>query len=98
MKNTTNESFFKKNWFQGILAFCCVQIVFLAMEWTGWIPKYRDFDGKFLGNLIEVLQINEWATFYQTTFFNLVTVIFGIVVLAQIGFGVLQLIFRKIFA
>lgn len=61
MHNKSSVPIFKESWFQGILAFFAVQLVFIFMELTGWIPKVKDYDGNVLGNLIDMLNINDWA-------------------------------------
>lgn len=95
MKNKSTESIFQKSWFQGIVAFCCVQIAFLTMEWTGWIPKLNDFGNEWSVKLNDVLEINKWATFYSTTFFNIVTVIFGELLIVQICITLIQFIVKR---
>ncbi len=77
------RTFFKRSWVISLEAFLLLQFLFIFMELTGWIPNLRDFDGKFFGNLAEILRVNKWFTFYETPHFNLFTVIFGIVLLGH---------------
>ena len=95
MKDEANNSLKNKSWFQGIVGFCALQIGFLVMEWTGWIPNIRDYEGKLLGNISDLLRINDWAIFYETPYFNLITVFAGIILLGGIFTQILRAMFRK---
>lgn len=95
MQNKNRKSIIQKSWFQGILAFCFVQVLFIIMELTGWIPNLKDFDGKLFGNIMNSGIINDWFTFYNTEFFNLITVFLGVILLAQICFVLMQSLFFK---
>ncbi|MFD1169945.1 YfzA family protein [Oceanobacillus caeni] len=53
-------------------------MIFITLEATGWIPKYRDIDGTLFGRIVESPMFSEWFTFYETQHFNLLTVFFGI--------------------
>ncbi|MGE7022190.1 YfzA family protein [Solibacillus cecembensis] len=59
MQNKSRVSIFRENWFQGIFAFCFVQVVFILMELTGWIPNVKDFDGKLFSNIINLFNMNQ---------------------------------------
>lgn len=95
MQNKTRVPITRKSWFRGIIAFCFVQVLFSIMELTGWIPNLKDFDGKLVGNIMKSVRINDWFTFYNTTFFNLVTVFLGVIVICQISFALFQTLILK---
>ena len=88
-------SFFRKTWFQSIVAFFFVQVAFIIMDVTGWVPKLRDFDGKLIGNLLDSFIVKEWFNFYHTAFFNLVTVFLGVVIICEISFILLKSLILK---
>lgn len=66
------------------------QLIFLIFETTGWMPKYREIDGTFLGRIIETPIFTNWFTFYETDVFNFLTFIFVIQALVAIVIGVFK--------
>lgn len=70
--------FLKKYWVSSIGVFLLSQIIFIAFETTGWIPKYREIDGTLFGKIAESSFFIEWFTFYETVHFNLLTLFFVI--------------------
>lgn len=91
MQNNLRVSFFQR-----FLVFCFVQVIFMIMEATGWIPNLKDFDGNFLGNIMDWFTVNEWFTFYNTMFFNVVTVFLGVIMIAEISFAILLSLVKKL--
>ncbi|MEK3765452.1 YfzA family protein [Solibacillus sp. FSL K6-4121] len=83
----------KKQWLLPIFAFLLLQVVFVLMEFTGWIPRLREIDGNLFGTLTDTLLFKEWFNFYDTPFFNLFTVFFGVLVIINI---IVSLLFKKI--
>ncbi|MEG0473284.1 MAG: hypothetical protein RR588_13205, partial [Solibacillus sp.] len=55
----------------------------------------KDLDRKLVGNIMKSVRINDWFTFYNTTFFNLVTVFLGVIVICQISFALFQTLILK---
>ena len=88
-------SIFRKTWFQTFVAFFFVQLAFIVMDVTGWVPKLRDLDGKFVGNLMDSFIVKEWFNFYHTAFFNLVTVFFVVVIICELSFTLLKSLIVK---
>ena len=84
MKKTTKKPLYNRTWFISIGVFIIVQILFLLMEKTGWIPKYRDIDGKLLGKLTELSLFKQWFQIYDTQWFNILTLIFALAVLLEL--------------
>ena len=88
MKKTTKKPFYNHPLFVSISVFIIVQILFSLMEKTGWIPKYRDIDGKFVGNLVEKLTelsfFKQWFQLYDTQWFNITTLILALAVLIEL--------------
>ena len=96
MGNEVKDSVLSKNWLKAIIGFSALQLVFIILEWIGWIPNVKDFEGNFLDNISQLLGIYEWATFYETSFFNVVTVYTGIILILGIFFQIMTSRFRKV--
>lgn len=77
--------FYNRTWFVSIAVFCIVQLLFLFVEKTGWIPNVRDFDGKLFGKVKELHFFKEWFQFYETQWFNLFTVFSALFVILQLA-------------
>ena len=96
MKKTIKKPFYNHPLFVSISVFIIAQILFSLMEKTGWIPKQRDLDGKFLGNLLEKLTelsfFQQWFQIYDTQWFNVSTLFFALVVLLELGRNIVKLI------
>ena len=71
-------SFLKKYWVSSIGVFLLSQIIFITFEATGWIPNYREINGTIFGTITEAPFFKEWFTFYETPYFNLIIVFFGV--------------------
>lgn len=84
MSTLQKTPFYNHTWFVSSAVFCIVQLLFLFMEKTGWIPKLRDFDGKLLGKVTELHLFKEWFQFYETQWFNLFTFFLALFVVLQI--------------
>lgn len=85
MRTQHKKPFYKLSWFVSIAVFCIVQLLFLLMEKTGWIPNMREFDGKLLGKVTELDFFKEWFQFYETQWFNLFTVFSALFVILQLA-------------
>ncbi|MCH7321529.1 YfzA family protein [Solibacillus sp. MA9] len=83
MRKQQKTPFYNRAWFVSIAVFCIVQLLFFAMEKTGWIPNLRDFDGKLLGKVTELHFFKEWFQFYETQWFNLFTLFLAFFVVLQ---------------
>lgn len=95
MHNEIKDSVLSKNWLQAIIGFTVLQLVFIILEWIDWIPNVKDFEGNFLDNVSQFLRINEWATFYETPFFNIMTVYIGIILVLGIIYQIVSSLFQK---
>lgn len=82
--------FLNRSSFSAIGVFLLSQLVFLVFETTGWMPKYREIDGTFLGRIIETPIFTDWFTFYENDIFNLLTFIFIIQAMTAIGIRVFK--------
>lgn len=51
MGNEVKDSVLSKNWLKAIIGFSALQLVFIILEWIGWIPNVKDFEGNFLDNI-----------------------------------------------
>ncbi|GIN90130.1 hypothetical protein J6TS1_02230 [Siminovitchia terrae] len=89
------QSFSKKSWVLSISSFVLIQIVFLTMEFTGWIPNLKDIDGTVFGKIAGYTFMEDWFNFYETPYFNVCTFIFGIVLLSHGLIGALRDVFSK---
>ena len=83
----------KKQWLLPIFAFLLLQVVFVLMEFTGWIPRLREIDGNLFGTITDTPLFKGWFNFYDTPFFNLFTVFFGVLVIINI---IVSLLFKKV--
>lgn len=81
LDNKKKESILFLSWVSSIGVFLLSQIIFITFEATGWIPNLKDIDGTLFGRITESSIFREWFSFYETTYFNLLTVFFGIVFL-----------------
>jgi hypothetical protein len=88
-KSSKKRPLFKRNWFQTLLAFFGSQVYINFVESTGWGPKMRDINsGTFLGNIVESELYQKYLTFYETPWYNLFTVLFGIITILTLITGV----------
>ncbi|MBD8007431.1 YfzA family protein [Bacillus norwichensis] len=85
----------KKSWVLSISTFVLLQIIFLTMEFTGWIPNLKDMDGTVFGKIAESKFMEEWFNFYETPYFNMCTFIFGITFLSHGVIGALRDVFSE---
>jgi hypothetical protein len=88
MKKTIKKPFYNHPLFVSIGVFIIAQILFSLMEKTGWIPKHRDLDGKFVGNLLEKITelsfFKQWFLIYDTQWFNISTLFFALIVVIEL--------------
>ena len=84
VRTEQRKPFYNRAWFVSIGVFCIVQLLFIFMEKTGWIPNYRDFDGKLFGKITELHLFKEWFQFYETQWFNLFTLFAALYVVIQL--------------
>lgn len=88
MKKTTKKPFYNRPWFVSIGVFIIAQMLFMLMETTGWIPKHRDLDGQFVGNLLDKLTelsfFKQWFQIYDTQWFNISTLFFALFVVIEL--------------
>lgn len=96
MRNEIKDSILSKNWLKAIIAFSVMQLVFIVLEWIDWIPNVKDIEGNFLDNVSQLFGINEWATFYETPYFNIVIVYTGIILILGIFYQIITSLFRKV--
>ena len=75
---------FYNAWFVGIAIFFIVQILFIFMEKTGWILKFRDLDGKLLEKVTQLPIFKEWFQLYETEWFNILTLFFAFFAIIQV--------------
>ena len=76
--------FYNRAWFVGIAIFFIVQILFIFMEKTGWILKFRDLDGKLLEKVTQLPIFKEWFQLYETEWFNILTLFFAFFAIIQV--------------
>jgi magnesium-transporting ATPase (P-type) len=84
MSAKQKKPFYNRAWFVSIALFFIVQALFIFMEKTGWIPRYRDIDGKLLGKITELHFFKEWFQFYKTEWFNIISLLFALYAIIQI--------------
>ena len=88
MKKTAKKPFYNRPWFVSIGVFIIAQLLFIFMEKTGWILKFRDVDGKLIGNLLEKLTelslFKQWFQIYDTQWFNIISLIFALIVVIEL--------------
>lgn len=94
-KQKNSNSFFKKSWVHSIGSFILLQIIFILLELTGWIPRLKDIDGKLFGKIVDSPVFTEWFTFYETPHFNVFTVFLGIVLLSHGIIGAIKELFSR---
>ncbi|MBC5638346.1 hypothetical protein H8S33_16320 [Ornithinibacillus sp. BX22] len=90
-----SRPFWRESWVSSIGVFILSQLIFITLEATGWMPNYRDMDGKLLGNIMEAAFFKEWFTYYETPHLNLLTLFFGIAFLIPGIIGAIRYVIRK---
>ena len=84
MPNEQKQPLSNRSWFVSIGVFMISQILFLLMEQLGWIPNYREVDGKLIGKVTELPFFTQWFQFYETQWFNILTLFFAVFVIFHI--------------
>ena len=95
MPSQSKTPLYNRTWFVSIMVFFIVQILFVFMEKTGWIPRYRSLDGKLLGKVTELQIFKEWFQFYETPWFNLLTLFFFLLVVVQLSVSAIKYISKS---
>ena len=88
--------FYNRSWFVAIAIFFIVQLLFTFMERTGWIPKFRDFDGKLLEKVTQLPIFKEWFQLYETEGFNILTLFFAFFAIIQVVGSTVKYLLMKI--
>ncbi|MCP6733757.1 YfzA family protein [Bacillus subtilis] len=78
---------YKRSWFQTFLAFLVSQLYFNFVELTGWGPMYREMNG-FPANIGELDFFQTYLSFYDNSWFNIITVFLGVFTIIQINTGI----------
>ncbi len=94
MSEKRKTPFYNRAWFVSIALLFIVQVLFIFMEKTGWIPKYREIDG-LLGKLTELQFFKQWFQFYEMEWFNIITLFFALYAIIQIIVSTLKFLTMK---
>lgn len=86
---------FKRGWMYTLLLFITFQTYYIIVETTGWGFPMRDIKISFLKNIIESEIFKTYFTFYEVPWHNIVTVVFGLITISHIIFGVINNIRKK---
>ena len=88
--------FYNHAWFVAIAIFFIVQILFIFMEKTAWILKFRDLDGKLLEKVTQLPIFKEWFQLYETEWFNILTLFFAFFAIIQVVGSTVKYLLVKI--
>lgn len=88
--------FYNKSWFVSIAIFLITQILFIFMEKTGWILKFRDIDGKLLEKVTQLSVFKEWFQLYETEWFNILTLFFAFFAIIQVVGSIVKFLVVKV--
>ncbi|MFJ7953762.1 YfzA family protein [Lysinibacillus sp. NPDC096418] len=83
------------NWKSPLGAFLILQLSFFLIDISPWAPRFRDFDGKIFGRLLDSKLITEWVTLYDIPEFNLFTAFFAVTLLPYALINAIKAIFSK---
>lgn len=71
-----------RSWGLVLVTFCIVQIIFILLDGTAYVPRMND-TGNVLGRILQSELFTEWFTIYQFPWFNLVTIVFSIAIIIK---------------
>lgn len=97
MEDTARKSYSIQthNWKSPLGTFLLLQLLFFLIDISSWAPRFRDFDGKIFGRLLESKHITEWVTLYDIPEFNLFTVFFAVTLLPYALINAIKAIFSR---
>lgn len=85
MNSTFTKIMNIRNWIITLGLFLIVQLIFMAVDGTSWEPNIRDSNdiaGRFFRWVLQLEFFTERFTPYSYPYFNLITLVFIIVILA----------------
>lgn len=81
---------YKRSWFHTFLTFIVSQLYINFVEITGYGPNMRSIDGTFLENIVGLELFQRYFSFYETPWYNLFTVFFGVVTIIHVTTGIIK--------
>lgn len=87
-----------RSWVITLGIFLIVQFIFMAVDGTSWEPNIRDSNdiaGRFFRWVLQLELFTEWFTPYSYPYFNLITLVFIIVILAIAVTEIFSNVFSK---
>lgn len=88
----------KRSWIISLGIFLLVQVIFMLVDGTSWVPKLNDSDDfihRMFRSILDMKLFTEWFTPYSYPYFNLVMVV-HIFALLVVGIAdIIAIIFSK---